>query len=175
MSSRDFQTEFLDAYQEYADAIFRHCYFRVFDRERANDLMQETFTRAWEYIIKGNKVRNVKALLYTIATNLIIDEARKRKTDSLDALMEKGFDPPSLDCLSFERQAETQEIIQYLKSLDPIYQDVLVMRYIDDLAIKDIAKVLGVSQTVVSVRIYRGLQKLRKHLHVEQKKALFPV
>ena len=47
------EEEFLRAYEEFADAIFRHCYFRISDREVAKDLTQETFTRTWKYIVDG--------------------------------------------------------------------------------------------------------------------------
>ena len=74
---------FTKAYDELSDAIFRHCWFRIGDRERAKDLMQETFTKSWQYISRGEKVDNLKAFLYRVANNLIIDEYRKKKELSL--------------------------------------------------------------------------------------------
>src|SRR3989338_4735544 len=90
------QDEFLQAYEAYNDAIFRYCYFRVYDRERARELSQETFMKAWEYLSRtGKKIENLRAFLYKIATNLIIDNSRQKgkKTVSLDQLHEEGFDP----------------------------------------------------------------------------------
>ena len=85
--------QFTKAYDELSDAIFRHCWFRIGDRERAKDLMQETFTKSWQYISRGEKVDNLKAFLYRVANNLIIDEYRKKKELSLDNLMVEGFEP----------------------------------------------------------------------------------
>lgn len=159
------QEEFLKAYEQSADAIFRHCYFRVFQSELAQDLMQETFIRTWEYIAKGKEVKNIRAFLYTVANNLIIDESRKKKTLSLDALQEKGFDPRLDTREQLLNQIDAKHIVQIVSKLDPTYQEVIMMRYIDELSPKEIAEILHESENTISVRIHRGLQKLRKILN----------
>ena len=52
------EKEFLDAYQQYADAIYRHCFFRVYNRDLAQDLTQETFIKTWKYISEGKEIKN---------------------------------------------------------------------------------------------------------------------
>lgn len=158
------EAEFLKAYDDYADAIFRHCYFRVFDRERGKDLMQETFMRAWEYLAKGEKVLNMRAFLYRIANNLIIDESRKKKETSLDKLQEEGFDPGIDETATMHNRIEHSRVVGTLKNLDGNYRDILVMRYMNDLSPSEIAQVTGESANTVSVRIYRGLKQLRAML-----------
>ena len=154
------EQQFLEAYDTYADALFRHCYFRVFERERAKDLVQEVFMRTWEYIVKGNSVKNIRALLYRIANNIIIDEWRKKKAVSLEALQEQGFQPQA-SSRPMEVVMEGKEAVLILQKVEPLYREVLVMRYIDDMSPKEIAEVLGVTADVVSVRIHRGLEKVR--------------
>ena len=156
---------FLTAYKAHADAIFRHCYFRVFSRERAQELTQDTFMRTWEYLARGKSVENMRAFLYRVATNLIIDESRKKKDVPLGALQEKGFDAPTpqspkrmQDMLYGKFAKET------LEQLDPLYRDAVYMRYIDDLTPKEIAEILGETENVVSVRIHRGVKQLREKL-----------
>ena len=156
---------FLTAYDSYADAIFRHCYFRVFSRERAQELTQDVFMRTWEYLAQGKSIENIRAFLYRVATNLIIDESRKKKDVSLGALQEKGFDAPSS-----HNPARTHAMLdgkfakEVLMKLDPMYRDVVLMRYMNDLTPKEIAQALGESENVVSVRIHRGLKQLREKL-----------
>jgi DNA-directed RNA polymerase specialized sigma24 family protein len=58
----DNQKQFLDAYDSYADAIRRYCYYRVFDKEKTDDIVQETFTRTWKYMADGKIVINIRAL-----------------------------------------------------------------------------------------------------------------
>lgn len=61
------EAQFLAAYDEWADAIYRHCFFRVYSKERAEELVQDTFMKTWQYLEKGNEVENLKAFLYKVA------------------------------------------------------------------------------------------------------------
>ncbi len=157
------EQRFLSAYDDYADAIFRHCALRLCDRELGKELMQETFLRAWESIAKGTTVLQLRPFLYKIANNLIIDHARRRKLrheESLETLQEeKGFDIPDREP-SPERATESSLVLSTLQKLDEPYRSAVIMRYVDDLPPKGMAKLLGVSPNVVSVRIHRGLKQL---------------
>ena len=149
------------AYDEYSDAIFRHCYFRVFNRELAKELVQETFMRTWEYISQGNNVDNVRAFLYRVANNLIVDAVRKKKETSLEAMQEEGFDPGIDETEHMQNMVDGRSVIATLSKLDKTYRDILVMRYVDGLTPSDIAEMIGESPNTVSVRIHRGLKQLK--------------
>jgi len=156
---------FMTAYDAHAEAIFKHCYFRLFNRERAKEIMQDTFLRTWEQMsIKRVDIKNIRAFLYRIATNLIIDETRKKKTDSLDVLREHGFDPSETTEEAIFNRLDVEQVKDVLKTMDEKYREVIVMKYIDDLTVKEIAEVLDVSQNVISVRIHRGLKELKRLL-----------
>lgn len=162
--SADLEQEFLAAYDDYSDAIFRHCYYRVFDRERGKDLMQETFMRAWQYLQKGENVLNMRAFLYRIANNLIVDESRKKKEASLDKLQDEGFDPGIDETQKMHNRIEHSRVVDSMRDLDDSYRDILVLRYMKDLSPSEIANATGESANTVSVRIYRGLKQLRSML-----------
>lgn len=85
----DTEREFTQAYEEHADALFRHCYFRVSNRERALELTQEAFMKTWDSVAQGKEINNYRAFLFRVLNNLIIDEYRKKKSTSLDALLEQ--------------------------------------------------------------------------------------
>lgn len=162
--SGDSMEDFSAAYNEYKDAIFRHCYFHTFDRELAKDLLQETFVKTWEYIVAGNKVENLRAFLYKVATNLVINAARKKKEQSLEALQEQGFDPAG-DGDSFASRdpiAETR-VMNVLGKIEEPYRSAVTMRFIEGLSPAEIANVTGENANAVSVRINRGLKQLRAH------------
>ncbi|OGH67546.1 MAG: hypothetical protein A3C15_03210 [Candidatus Magasanikbacteria bacterium RIFCSPHIGHO2_02_FULL_50_9b] len=156
--------QFIRWYDDYADAIFRHCYYRVFDRERARELMQETYTRAWEYVRSGKNVENARALLYRIANNLVIDEARKRSsnptyaTSSLEELHEHGFDPVSRHDHLHEL-VTTDEVRRILEGLNDDERSLILMRYVDGFGPQDIARILSETPNVISVRLHRCVQK----------------
>lgn len=162
------QEEFLQAYDAYADAIFRHCYYRVYDRERARELMQECFTRVWECVADGKEIDNLKAFIYRVANNLVIDESRRKKSSSLDALVEeRGDEPLNLpsardESLAPERNAEAGIMLANLEKLDGKYREAVRLRYVDGLTPQEIAGIVGESENVVSVRIHRGIKQLRE-------------
>lgn len=157
---------FLSAYDSYADAIFRHCYFRVYDRERARELMQECFMKTWEYISSGKQVANIRAFLYRVANNLVIDSSRKKKESSLDELMEQGFDVAQTKVTDAVIIAEAAHALDRIKEIDDQYREVIVMRYVDGLTPKEIAHILNETENAVSVRIHRGMKALRKLLAI---------
>lgn len=161
--------EFMHGYEQHADAIFRHCLFRVYDRERAKDLMQETFFKTWSYLAEGEKIDNLRAFLYRTATNLIIDESRKKKSLSLDELLEEGFSPADYSHEAMEIASSAKEIMWIVDELEPTSREVLLMRYINELSPKEIGSLLGESENTISVRIHRALKKAQKIL--EQKTA----
>jgi RNA polymerase sigma-70 factor, ECF subfamily len=158
--------EFVAAYDEYVDAIFRHIYFRVFNKDLAKDLMQETFARTWEYLCRGKEVKNLKSFLYKVANNLIIDEYRKKRELSLDSLQVKGFDVEGVNEERIVRDVENEHALRVIRKLEPHHQEVILMRFIDDLSIKEIAEIIGQSENVVSVRINRGIKEVRKILRL---------
>ena len=161
--------ELTDAYEKFGDAIFRYCFGQTSDREKALDLTQETFTRAWQYLSDGKKIEQIRPFLYRIATNAIIDDRRKRKTVSLDALMEEGFDYANGTDEQEQKEItfESGQAVELIKKLDEKYKDVLMLRYVDELSVKEIAEIVGESENNVSVRIHRGLDKLEKLIRSE--------
>ena len=158
------KTAFFKIYDELSPAIFRHCYFRVFDRERARELMQESFVKTWERIVAGDKIETPRAFLYRVANNLVIDESRKKKAVSLEAMQETGFDVGFDSRGKTEQVMEGKEIIKVVNALDPKYRDAVLLRYIEDLSPKEISELTGESENNVSVRLHRGIKQLKEIL-----------
>ena len=159
----DTEAQFLKAFDEYADALFRHCFFRVSDRETAKDLVQETFMRAWDSLRLGKEVRDYRAFLYRVVDNLIIDFYRKGKAVSLEGLGDKEKNTLFYD----ERGAhevgdDARRVLLEIQKLPEEQQKVVTMRDVDELSPKEIAAIVGETENAVSVRIHRGAEKLRK-------------
>ena len=157
---------FIRAYDELADDIFRFCAFRLYDRERARDVMQDTFTRTWVYIGAGNEIDNLKAFLYKTARNLCTNEMVRSSAFSLDEMQEvSGYDPEDQVSETPEDVAEASVLMMHLAELDPASQEVLTLRYMNGLAVKEIGEILGAAPNTVSVRIHRAIEELRKRMH----------
>ncbi len=161
MDSRT-EAQFLESYKEHADALFRYCYFKTLQREEAKDMLQDVFVKTWEYINKGGEVENMKAFLYRTAHNIVVDHYRKKKTVSLDDLADQGFDPGADTTQELENQIDGAHAISLLNKIPDAYRDVIFMQYVDGLSVKEIADILGETPNNVSVKIHRGLEKLRK-------------
>lgn len=155
------QSKFEKIYEEYADAIFRHLFYRLGNRERALDLTQEVFSRLWQYLKDGKEVSMPKAFLYKSAHNAFINEIRKPATAlSLDLLSEKGFEV-EYEGEDTDTLALQNEMVEKISSLDYRAKEVLTMRFIDGLQVKEMAELLGEKENTISVRIKRALEKLQ--------------
>ncbi len=162
MKERELNEQFIKIYDELADAIFRHCFFRISDREKARDMMQDTFMKTWKYLASGGEIQNMKAFLYRTANNLLIDEYRRKKTDSLDILQEAGFDPAGETADKTINLAEAKNAIGAMQKLDEKYREAIMLRFVEDLSPSEIAAIIGETENAVSVRLHRGLKKLKE-------------
>jgi len=156
------QEKFTEACNECADALLRYALFKVSDREVAKDLIQETYLRTWNYIAEGHEVENFRAFFYRTLGNLIIDHYRKHKTFSLDQLFEKGYDVPTEVKESLENRLDGEQAFALLEKIGKMYKDVIFLKYVEDLSLKEIAHITGESENAVAVKIHRGIKKMKK-------------
>lgn len=144
--------------QEQYDKIYRYCYFKVQNAALAEDLTQETFLRYFaqnSYMDCGKKM----AYLYTIARNLCMDSFRRKKTEPLkEELM--GENP-------IRRVELTIVIRQALAVLPTEEQELLLLRYANEVPVKEIAAFTGQSRFSIYRKINQALSKLKQVLKEE--------
>lgn len=145
-------------------SLLRFCTYKLSHKEKAIDVVADTFLRTWNYLREGNRIENEQSFLFTTARHLIIDEYRKKKCVSLDLLTSSGFeisnDHGKDICTTLDQALLVQELYKLPKS----YSTIMVMRYVDDYSVRDISKLIQNSENNVSVKIHRGILKLRKVL-----------
>lgn len=156
---------FLDCYEAYSDALFRRAYYQTSSRELAADIVQEAFMRTWNALAEGKEIENMKAFVFRIAGNLVIDHYRRKKESSLEALAEDGYDPPDEGSPSAELDAEARLAIAHVESLDAPYREALLLRYVSGLSLSEIAATLGETENAIAVRIHRGTKQLREKMN----------
>lgn len=147
---------------EHYEKIYTFCYFRVKNKQVAEDLTQETFLKYFEndYIEKGKKL----AFLYTIARNLCIDYYRKNKytqntediDDLKDILVSKSVDIETV--LTVKSAVETLTIEE---------QEIVLLRFTNELAIGEIANYLKISRFSLYRKIKTIMKKLNQELNKE--------
>lgn len=152
------------AHRDYGKGLRLHAFFKVRDRATSEDLVQDTFIKTWGYLVRGGEVVVMKAFLYHILNNLIVDEYRKHKTVSLDILLEKGMEPKMPDSGRSQHLFDVLDgkaALFLIQRLPIKYQKVVRMRYLQDLSLEEMSLLTGQSKNAIAVQIHRGLEKLK--------------
>jgi len=160
--------EFERIYDEFARKIYIYCYFRVNSQEAAEDLAASVFMRAWDHIVGGKNVDKVQAFLYRIASNLIIDYYRKgtaRREVTIDDPLHPIDIHDETDLSgSMDKKFQLQDVRRALADMPDQYREVMILKYFNELSIKEIAEILETQENTISVRLHRALDKIKKIL-----------
>ena len=159
------ESQFADIYDHFAPKIFKYCYFRVSSREEAEDIASQVFIRAWDHIIAGGRVTNIQGFLYRIASNLVIDFYRKRR-DRRETSLDDPQNPIDIPDTSdpsekLDRKVKIKALSEKLRLLPDHYQEIIVLKYVNDLSIQEIAMMMQTSENNISVRMHRAIEKLK--------------
>ncbi len=153
-------------YDHYQPHIYRFVFIKVSRREEAEDLTHQVFLNAW------TTIRNYtdfgfpfSSWLYRIARNEVIDYyRRKRETVGIDEIDPEQFAVASIAPDLVDHQLKMKQVLGVLRSIKPDYQDVIIMRYVEELSPKEIAKALDKSEGAVKLMQHRAIRELRKLL-----------
>ncbi len=149
------------AHSDYEKGLHAYSFFKIPSRAVSEELVQDTFMKTWIYLVKGGKIEAMKAFLYHILNNLIVDEYRKHKTTSLDVLMEKGLEPNAGDPKRPFNILDGKAALLLIQQLPLSYQKVIRMKYVQDLSLKEMSLITGQSKNAIAVQVHRGLEKLK--------------
>jgi len=160
---------FGSVYDAYAERIWRHIFIRVRLREEANDLTSQVFYKTWEYVKSGRRITNVSAFLYRTADHAIIDWYRVQKRHvSLKEYLEQSASNEPVTHERFDEKAfaqtEAQRFQRALQRMSEKDRTLLVMRFVDELDIEEIARALGKSRGAVAVALHRALKILQQFM-----------
>ncbi|WP_227395918.1 RNA polymerase sigma factor SigW [Jeotgalibacillus aurantiacus] len=168
------QNAFGEIVELYKDRVYHVCFRMLGNRHEAEDIAQEAFIRAYTNIHTFDIDRKFSTWIFRIATNLCIDRIRKKKPDYyLDAevagtegltmysQVESDEPLPEDEVESMELQESIQKEISLLPDK---YRSVIVLKYIEELSLKEISEILDLPLGTVKTRIHRGREALRKQL-----------
>ena len=168
------QNAFGEIVEIYKDKVFQLCFRMLGNRHEAEDMAQEAFVRAYVNIHTFNIKLKFSTWLYRIATNLCIDRIRKKKPDYyLDAEVAgtDGLNMYSQIAADIENPSDEVESLEIhdtiqkeILKLPEKYRSVIVLKYIDELSLKEISEILDMPVGTVKTRIHRGREALRKQL-----------
>lgn len=155
------RAELTTAYRDHNKSLNARAFFKTGSRVTGEDVVQETFMKTWTYLVKGGKIEAMKAFLYHILNNLIVDEYRKRKTASLDVMQEKGFDTSDENAERLINTLDGKAAMFLIHRLPQKYREVLHMKYIQLLSLKEMALITGRPRNALAVQVHRGMKKLK--------------
>jgi RNA polymerase sigma-70 factor (ECF subfamily) len=157
------QDDFERLYAEHAQPLFGFLAYRTGDRALAEDLLADTFERALRARARFDRRKaSEKTWLYTIALNLLRDNARRRTTEAR-ALerMPQETPAPADDLAAVEHRDELQRAISVLSDEE---REAIALRFGGDLTVPEMAKLLKQPLPRIEGRVYRALRKLRGEL-----------
>jgi len=145
--------------EEQYDKIYRYCYFKLRSRESAEDITQESCLRYLERYADMPSGDGLKCL-YTIARNLCVDELRLRRT----VPEEPVFAGEDME----ERWITKLDVRAALAKLDGGEQELLLLRYVNEVPVRAIGALLGISRFSVYRRLAEASGKFREELRREE-------
>ena len=161
-------------YDYYAAKIFRFIFLKTGNKENAEDLTSETFMRFWKFIRKEKiSKESAEPILFRIARNLVIDFYRKKEIIAME------IDEEIANRITDEQQdyinrminrEEVQEMMESLKELKDEYQEIIILRFVEDMELDEIAEITGKSNGSVRVLSHRALKALERVIKMKSDK-----
>ena len=158
-------TYFERLYERYCDKVYRKCLSFTKDPLRAEDLTHDIFMKLVVKLSSFREQAKFSTWLYSITYNYCTDQLRSHKLRRevyVDDNWER-LDVESDDGLADMAEMEALQLERALKQLAPEEQTMLLMKYQDDISIRDIAAINGLTESAVKMRLKRSRDKLRKN------------
>ena len=156
------RTAFEELVRRYSPRLFHFLRPRISTNQDIEDLVQETFLKAFRHIDRYNPEYKFSTWLYTVAIRLAISHYRANKPKDLSSIPNHiSIDPEEI----VTRKDQSQKMWVLAKSLHSKQYEALWLRYMEDMAIKEIASVMNKTPVQVRVLLHRARLNLRKKLN----------
>ena len=165
-------------YDHYQPMIYRFALIKMGRREEAEDLTHQVFLSAWQNIRRyKNLGYPFSSWLYQIARNQVADHYRSKKKDiSLDDGDSEFFVSSAITGpIDISVKLEMEKVFTAIKKLSPEHGDVIMLRFVEDVSLRDTAKALKKTEGAVKLMQHRAIKELRKVLGVAVSKTFMNI
>jgi len=166
-----------DLYEKYLKDIQRFVRFRVSDTTASEDIVSEVFLGIIEYLRNGKNVRNIRAFLYRSARNALVDyyKAKAKITEYEHHDEEQAPKVITLERTSpggraIDIEIAFNKINESLPKIKREYQEIIRLRFVEELELDEIAIILNKTSVGVRVLLHRAIKALRKILQEHEGK-----
>ncbi len=167
---------FIKAYDESVKDIYRFVYFKIGNKEEANDITSMVFLKTWNHIQNNNleDSKTLRALLYKIARTTIIDHYRETGNKITASLDDEDNKIEVIDAAQNPQDKIDQAAdLEFIKSKLPLlkeeYRDVIIMKFINDLTLDEISDISGKTKGNIRVLLHRALSALKGLVEADNK------
>lgn len=163
----DAETLITEHYNKHSAHLRSYCEDKTSNFELARDIVHDAYLRTWKFLYTGKVIENLEAFVFRVVRNLIIDVYRSRwRMVNIDDMVElerrelaKYND--AFSSSSKKRDPRLTDLLALMETLRESDKQLMTMNFIEGRTPAEIAKILGVTPTAISVRIYRVAGKLR--------------
>ncbi|MED3551288.1 RNA polymerase sigma factor [Cytobacillus praedii] len=151
----------MEWYESYYDDVYRFILYMLGDKQLCEDLVHDTFVRAYTAAERFDRRSSVKTWLFSIAKHLVLDELRKRKRRKLFPFEQEIPSSFNVEQLLVNKEA-VLELMGHIQKLKPNYRMIIILKMVEDCSTKEIADILEWSEAKVRKTLSRALHSLRK-------------
>jgi len=152
-------------YDKYVKKVYSFVLFKVSDKEIAQDLTQDIFLRTWQHIVDKKELKSFQAFIFSVARNIVIDHYRQSKKQTIDIDNIPEIEDKNVNINeSLDKSIDLSKLLNNIYTLKSEYQEVLLLYYVQDLSIGDIAEILQKKNNNVRVIIHRAINKLKEKM-----------
>jgi RNA polymerase sigma-70 factor (ECF subfamily) len=156
-------------YDHYQPMIYRFVAVKVSRREEAEDITHQVFLSAWQNI-KSYEHRGhpFSSWLYQVARNQVIDHYRaKRINTDIEAIDPEYFAAPASVEFTLPMKLQMETVREAMQKLKQDYQDIIIMRFVEEISIKEAAVALNKTEGAIKLMQHRAIRELKKLLKDE--------
>lgn len=148
--------------EKYYPSIYQYCFLHIHDKECAEDITQETFTKFFEALMKNSDIGKIKSYLYSISGNLIKNYYKKKK----ELLTDQIPDIPQNRLAGIEIRLDIEQAVDHLPEE---IKETAILFFFQELKQKEIADLLNIKLSLVKYRVSAAKKLLSKQLEVDIK------
>jgi RNA polymerase sigma-70 factor (ECF subfamily) len=148
-------------YDKHVKTIYNFIYYKVFDKETAEDITSQTFFKALKNMSSVDPERPIISWLYKIAHNSILDHYRaQRHNEDIDDYWD--IHDEDIDVIGkLDTEVEATRVKKYLKELNTTERDIIFMRVWQEMPYQEIAEIIGKSEANCKMIYSRAMKKLK--------------